>query len=142
MDALSGLCTRAAPFAGRTDAPSGQTSAAGPKREETFAPMAQPFANGTAGRIRAEGPVVHSAKGAALVKRPRPIPQFQARRAGRSPCKGNALAQRLAARIMLYWVIAYIDGQAEHHRKLTYQEEFRIICVKHGIEIDERYARD
>ena len=39
-------------------------------------------------------------------------------------------------------VIAYIDGQPEHHRKLTFQEEFRIICQKHDIEIDERYVWD
>jgi REP element-mobilizing transposase RayT len=39
-------------------------------------------------------------------------------------------------------VIAYIDGQAEHHRERTFQEEFRAICKKHGIEIDERYVWD
>jgi hypothetical protein len=104
MDALSGLCTRAAPFAERTDAPSGHTSAAGQKREEILGPKAQPFANGTAGDMRAEGPAVHPAKGAALVKRPPPILQLHARRAGCSLCKGNALVQRLAARIIFYWV--------------------------------------
>jgi len=39
-------------------------------------------------------------------------------------------------------VIAYIDRQAEHHRKATFQEEFRTICKKHGIEIDERHVWD
>ena len=34
----------------------------------------------------------------------------------------------------------YIQHQAEHHRRLTFQEEFRQLCVKHGIEIDERYV--
>jgi REP element-mobilizing transposase RayT len=39
-------------------------------------------------------------------------------------------------------VIEYIDNQAEHHRTLTYQEEFRLICKKYEIEIDERYVWD
>jgi REP element-mobilizing transposase RayT len=39
-------------------------------------------------------------------------------------------------------VVAYIDGQAEHHRETTFQEEFRAVCKKHGIEIDERYVWD
>jgi REP element-mobilizing transposase RayT len=39
-------------------------------------------------------------------------------------------------------VIAYIEGQAEHHRETTFQEEFRAICKKHDVEIDERYVWD
>jgi putative transposase len=39
-------------------------------------------------------------------------------------------------------VIEYIERQEEHHRRLTYQEEFRLICKKHEIEIDERYVWD
>jgi putative transposase len=39
-------------------------------------------------------------------------------------------------------VIEYIERQEEHHRRLTYQEEFRLICRKHEIEIDERYVWD
>ncbi|MGD0655433.1 MAG: IS200/IS605 family transposase [Thermoguttaceae bacterium] len=35
--------------------------------------------------------------------------------------------------------VAYIQAQAEHHRKLTFQEEFIRILKKHGIEYDERY---
>ncbi len=35
--------------------------------------------------------------------------------------------------------IAYIRGQPEHHRKLTFQEEFLMLLKKHGIEYDERY---
>jgi len=34
----------------------------------------------------------------------------------------------------------YIAGQEEHHRRMTFQEEFRALCQRHGIEIDERYA--
>jgi REP element-mobilizing transposase RayT len=34
----------------------------------------------------------------------------------------------------------YIATQEEHHRKMSFQEEFREICRRHGIAIDERYA--
>jgi len=36
----------------------------------------------------------------------------------------------------------YIEDQEEHHRKMTFQEEFRELCRRHGIELDERYAWD
>jgi hypothetical protein len=39
-------------------------------------------------------------------------------------------------------VIDYIQNQQEHHKKLTFQDEFRQLCAKHGIEIDERYVWD
>jgi putative transposase len=39
-------------------------------------------------------------------------------------------------------VIEYIGGQPEHHGRMTFQEEFRVICAKHNIEIDERYVWD
>jgi REP element-mobilizing transposase RayT len=32
---------------------------------------------------------------------------------------------------------AYIKNQAEHHKKLTFKEEFQIILKKHGIEYEE-----
>jgi REP element-mobilizing transposase RayT len=35
--------------------------------------------------------------------------------------------------------IEYIKGQAEHHRKMTFQEEFLVLLKKHRIEYDERY---
>ena len=34
----------------------------------------------------------------------------------------------------------YIAGQAEHHRKRTFQDEFRLLMKKHGIPWDERYV--
>ena len=37
-------------------------------------------------------------------------------------------------------VVAYIANQHEHHRRMTFQEEFRAICAKHGVDVDERYA--
>jgi putative transposase len=36
----------------------------------------------------------------------------------------------------------YIRNQIEHHAKLTFQDEYRRICEKHNIEIDERYVWD
>jgi len=36
-------------------------------------------------------------------------------------------------------VIAYIDNQEEHHRKRTFQEEFRLFLQRYGIEYEERY---
>ncbi|XZE18905.1 transposase [Pirellulaceae bacterium SH449] len=35
---------------------------------------------------------------------------------------------------------AYIENQEEHHRKVTFQDEFRRLCKKYGLEIDERYV--
>jgi putative transposase len=36
----------------------------------------------------------------------------------------------------------YIDGQEAHHRKRTFQEEYRAFLKKYGIEYDERYVWD
>jgi putative transposase len=65
--------------------------------------------------------------------------------------KGNTLAE-------FYWqagygafsvsesnmdqVRAYIANQAEHHRKTTFQDEYRAFLRKHHIEYDERYVWD
>ena len=35
-----------------------------------------------------------------------------------------------------------IRNQEQHHTKLSFQEEYRLICQKHEIEIDERYVWD
>ena len=35
-------------------------------------------------------------------------------------------------------VKTYIKNQEEHHRRMTFQEEFRRICARHGTDIDER----
>ena len=35
--------------------------------------------------------------------------------------------------------IAYIKNQKEHHRRLTFQEEYLAVLKKHDIEYDERY---
>lgn len=39
-------------------------------------------------------------------------------------------------------VILYIDRQREHHERLSFQDEYRILCVKHEVEIDERHVWD
>ena len=37
-------------------------------------------------------------------------------------------------------VRGYIGNQEEHHKKMTFQDEYRILCQKHGVKIDERYV--
>ena len=36
----------------------------------------------------------------------------------------------------------YIDTQEEHHRKRTFQEEYRAMLQKYGVPYDERYVWD
>ena len=36
----------------------------------------------------------------------------------------------------------YIDMQEEHHKTLTFQQEYRIFLEKYGVEYDERYVWD
>ena len=36
--------------------------------------------------------------------------------------------------------VAYIRSQPEHHRRLTFQDEFRAFLKKHVIEYDERFV--
>jgi putative transposase len=36
----------------------------------------------------------------------------------------------------------YISNQEEHHRTMSFQDEFREICRRHGLATDERYAWD
>jgi putative transposase len=38
--------------------------------------------------------------------------------------------------------IQYIRSQSQHHRKMTFQEEFLALLNKHGIAYDERYLWD
>jgi putative transposase len=37
-------------------------------------------------------------------------------------------------------VRAYIASQEQHHATVGFQDEFRALCRKHGVEIDERYV--
>ena len=36
----------------------------------------------------------------------------------------------------------YIEGQAEHHRKRDFKEEFREFCKRYNVSLDERYVWD
>jgi len=36
----------------------------------------------------------------------------------------------------------YIAGQREHHRRVSYQDEFRALLAKYEVEFDERYVWD
>lgn len=37
-------------------------------------------------------------------------------------------------------VIRYVQRQEEHHRRSSFQDEFRELCRKHAIEIDEQFV--
>jgi REP-associated tyrosine transposase len=39
-------------------------------------------------------------------------------------------------------VIGYIANQREHHRTMTFRDEYRLLLVRHGIEYDERFVWD
>jgi hypothetical protein len=39
-------------------------------------------------------------------------------------------------------VVDYVDNQKTHHRIRTFKDEFRELCSKHEIEIDERFVWD
>jgi len=39
-------------------------------------------------------------------------------------------------------VIAYILNQVEHHRKVSFQDEFRLLLDRHGLVWDEKYVWD
>ncbi|SMD43880.1 REP element-mobilizing transposase RayT [Aquiflexum balticum DSM 16537] len=39
-------------------------------------------------------------------------------------------------------VIKYIENQAEHHKKRTFQDEYRAFLKKYKVEYDERYVWD
>ncbi|MCZ7644728.1 MAG: IS200/IS605 family transposase [Planctomycetota bacterium] len=39
-------------------------------------------------------------------------------------------------------VVAYIRGQEEHHRKMTFKEELLALLRKHDLDYDERYLWD
>jgi putative transposase len=34
----------------------------------------------------------------------------------------------------------YIAHQEQHHRRMSFQDEFRELCRRHGVALDERYA--
>ena len=43
---------------------------------------------------------------------------------------------------MLEEVRRYIHNQQEQHQRMSFQDEFRELCRRHGLELDERYVWD
>ena len=39
-------------------------------------------------------------------------------------------------------VLEYVESQEEHHRTLSFQEEYRDFLRKYGVEFDERHVWD
>lgn len=39
-------------------------------------------------------------------------------------------------------VVKYISNQAEHHQRITFQDEFRAFLKKYNVDYDERYVWD
>jgi putative transposase len=39
-------------------------------------------------------------------------------------------------------VIRYIENQEEHHKRVTFQDEYRAFLNAYGVEFDERYVWD
>lgn len=39
-------------------------------------------------------------------------------------------------------VLEYIRNQESHHQRFDFKAEFRLLCERHGIELDEQYAWD
>jgi putative transposase len=39
-------------------------------------------------------------------------------------------------------VVHYIENQPEHHRRMSFEDEFRSLLRRHGVEYDERYVFD
>jgi REP-associated tyrosine transposase len=39
-------------------------------------------------------------------------------------------------------VIRYIENQEEHHKRMTFQDEYRAFLKEYGVEYDERYVWD
>ena len=38
-------------------------------------------------------------------------------------------------------VVDYVANQEEHHRHRTFQDEYRLLLQRHGVEFEERYVR-
>lgn len=36
-------------------------------------------------------------------------------------------------------IVNYIKNQKDHHKKVTFEDEYRALLKEHGVEIDERY---
>jgi REP element-mobilizing transposase RayT len=54
----------------------------------------------------------------------------------------NGYADFSVSQSNLDQVAKYIANQEEHHRKMTFQDELRLLLKKHNVEGDERYLWD
>ena len=63
-------------------------------------------------------------------------------RPGHSPHHFRHYGAFSVSRSQLDAVTAYVEGQEEHHQKITFHDEYRGVLKKHGIEFDERYVWD
>jgi putative transposase len=36
----------------------------------------------------------------------------------------------------------YITNQGDHHKGTSFKDEFRALCIRHEVELDERYIWD
>jgi putative transposase len=56
---------------------------------------------------------------------------------------GNAgMARFSVSPSQLDAVLQYVETQQEHHRTRTFQEEYRELLRRHGVDFDERYVWD
>jgi len=39
-------------------------------------------------------------------------------------------------------VVRYIQRQQVHHARINFQDEYRKLLIRHGVEFDERYVWD
>jgi hypothetical protein len=39
-------------------------------------------------------------------------------------------------------LVGYIDNQEEHHKKESFKDQFRRLCQKYGLQLDEQYVWD
>ena len=56
--------------------------------------------------------------------------------------KWKDMSAESAIHFQLEAVLQYVEAQQEHHRTRTFQEEYRELLRKHGIDFDERYIWD
>ena len=57
-------------------------------------------------------------------------------------CWQNGYAGFSVSESKLEQVRQYIENQAEHHRRISFQDELRALFQRHRIEFDERYVWD
>jgi putative transposase len=43
---------------------------------------------------------------------------------------------------MVPTVREYVMNQEEHHKRISFQDEFRLLLMRHGVQFDERYVWD